>query len=160
MFTWVAIIYRQSLLTIYKYNTQFWLLSDAQKRGINPKRWPFESNQHHFYHKSGHFVTVNGHPVNVSILSDFPFLAVISILEFAIRLQSEVTLHKTVTLHETLHVISFVSSLYHTDLLLTSSRALSQQTPTHALCFSVGKTLCNLQHSHSNPSPTGKEASS
>lgn len=138
-----------------KYNTQFRPLSATQGNAINPKRWPFESNQEHFYHQSGHFVTVTGHLVNVSISSDFPFLALIGIQEFAIRLQSEI-----VTLHETLHVISFVGSLYHTDLLLTSSRALSQQTPAHVLCFSVGKILCNLQHSHSNPSPTGKEASS
>jgi len=93
--------------------------------------------------------------VNVSILSDFPLLALIGMPEFAIRLQSE-----RVLFHETLRVISFVGSLHHTGLLWTSSRASSQQTPTHALCFSVGKILCNQQHSHSNPSPTGKEASS
>lgn len=57
-------------------------------------------------------------------------------------------------------IISLVGSLYRTDLLLTSSHALSQQSPTHALCSSVGEILCNSLQLHSNPSPTGKWASS
>lgn len=102
MFTQVAIISGQSLLlTMCKYSTQFRLLSATQAHANTPKRWPFESNQEHFYHQSRPFPTVNGHLVNVSILSDFPLLAGIGIQEFAIRLQSEI-----VTLHETLHVIS------------------------------------------------------
>lgn len=74
--------------------------------------WPLESDQELFCHQSDRLVTVNGHLANVSVLSDFPLLALIDTQEFAISLQSDMA-----GVQETLPVISLVPHKLALDFL-------------------------------------------
>lgn len=105
--------------------------------------WPPESDQEHFCHQSGHFVSVNGYLANASVLSDFPLLALTDTQEFAIRLQSD-----TVGVQETLPVISLAPHRLALDFL---PRII---TTDSNLCFTflLGKD-CATSNTHPETLP-------